>query len=255
MDSFLVQFLSKHYSKELSDEQKKYGFILDFIIRFIILALPFYYIRSCNYDFEFFRIFVTKHTYYLAKLLGTSVELVSDTSIFITTQPKNVQIDIIADCVGWKSALAFCALVCALPAVSVKKRLKGILAGLPIIYIANIIRLSLLAKIVSSYGTDAFDIWHTFFFREGLVVLIFLLWVFWVEKVAWKEENPTEEENDDLCSICEKNETYFVCDHCNCDLCKKCATKHKDEDLCPECLKKAKKKKSTLKKKPASKKK
>ena len=168
---------------ENKDDAKVY--ILRFVIYFILLSIPLYYLLYIGLELRIAVKYVTVHTYLLARLLGVNVFQIDENILYAKNNGDSLQMEIITDCTGWKSMFAFFALVFALPRVGIKKKIKGILFGFPLIYIVNILRLSLLLKIVNIYGSEYFEIWHTFFFRDGLVLFIFLLWVFWVENIVF----------------------------------------------------------------------
>jgi exosortase/archaeosortase family protein len=77
-------------------------------------------------------------------------------------------------------------LIIAVPCVEWKKRLAGILIGIPILWIGNIARIFLIVLIGINYGFEAAELVHTYLWQLGLislVLLIWLIWLYWVGKI------------------------------------------------------------------------
>lgn len=82
-------------------------------------------------------------------------------------------------CTALRSILAFGALVIASPKKWASK--KSALLLLPIIYEANILRIVTLV-IVSLTSPALLEIVHIILWREGLIALIIILWVYWLDR-------------------------------------------------------------------------
>lgn len=88
---------------------------------------------------------------------------------------------IIIECTGIYEMLIFAAAVFAFP-TSWKKRAVGILGGLPMLYVFNVVRILFLI-LVGAHSRDFFDFMHLYFMQATLILMItstWLLWIFWV---------------------------------------------------------------------------
>ena len=184
--------------------------VLFFMLRFIALSVPFYLLLDTGVGLLPLQRVVASNTAFAARIIGGEATLVQGCTDFcmaggnitmcgpctagillhVPAEPLVTYIEIVEACTGWRSIMAFTALVFALPGTSLHRRLLGIAIGYPVIYLVNIVRLSSLAWIVHRWGTEWFDLWHTFLWREGLVLVLFLMWVTWVEQVAWAGPGP-----------------------------------------------------------------
>ncbi len=81
------------------------------------------------------------------------------------------------DCTGWKSIMAFLALIYATPATVEKKILA--IALTPFIFFVNILRILFMFWFVHSYGTENFNFIHHTLWSYGMIFTIFVLWVIW----------------------------------------------------------------------------
>ncbi len=85
------------------------------------------------------------------------------------------------DSTAWKSLIFFPALVLAVPAITWKKRLTGLAIGLPVLWIANLVRVLAIAYAAMQYGEAVALVTHDILWRFGLVAVVFLLWVLWLQ--------------------------------------------------------------------------
>lgn len=161
---------------------KKLWRILKFLILFGAGAVPLYLIMFFNFDFLVFELLIANHL-----RMGLSFTSL-DHSIFLVPSPEtgylmpafNVEgkvIGIDRACTGYKSMIAFLALVFATP----KKGKKKALLLLPVIYAANIVRIQTTIMAGASFGKAVFDFVHTILWREMLIILIIGLWYLWLK--------------------------------------------------------------------------
>lgn len=83
-------------------------------------------------------------------------------------------------CTGYRSFFALMGLVLAVPAIKRKKRIKGILMALAVVYLANIIRLVTTFYLSDIFG---FDLVHGLMWREGMIAVVFISWIFWLKNL------------------------------------------------------------------------
>lgn len=151
---------------------------LVFLSRFAVLALPFHLILWTNFDAFFLQAIVAKAVFYLLSFSGIFVTH-ADNFLYVQT-PFLWAIEIIKDCVGWKSFLAFAGLVFAVRGASAKTRILGLVAGAPVIFFGNIIRIytSIYASLI--FGTETFPLIHDVLWQGGLMVIVLVAWLCWM---------------------------------------------------------------------------
>ena len=88
------------------------------------------------------------------------------------------------DCTAWKSVLFLFALIFAVPAVSLSKRLAGLAIGSPILWLGNQARIVgvVLTERATSVQFAMFT--HDYFWRTFLVALVLGLWLAWMRPPA-----------------------------------------------------------------------
>lgn len=87
------------------------------------------------------------------------------------------------DCVGWKSLLAISALVMATD-FPLRKKLRGLAVILPLVYLANILRIVFLIWYVAAYDILYFAAVHAIVWSWGLVLLVLFSWAMWLRSAA-----------------------------------------------------------------------
>jgi exosortase/archaeosortase family protein len=135
------------------------------------MAIPFYILLQLEPYFQDIQTFVAGNVYLLLLTMGFQPE---QQGYFIFLQGKGLEVA--PACVGWRSILAFTALVIATPRN--KNKLKAILL-VPVLYGFNLFRLitSLFAKI---FVPNWFDIIHGFLWTYAMTFLVLGLWWYWV---------------------------------------------------------------------------
>lgn len=166
----------------LNEQQRKLWVVLAFLVRIILLSLPLYLILWVNPSFDFLRDAVRDNVLLVAKMAGVNADA-DGFDLKLNTVNGPVTIDIAADCTGWKSAVAYLALVLAVPGISNKKRLLG-LVGIPILYAVNVARISFLLWVVVNAGFDYFRVFHEYLWKLGLSVAVLIVWYVWLTKIA-----------------------------------------------------------------------
>jgi len=101
---------------------------------------------------------------------------------------KNFDVKIIDECTGVLEMVIYSAAVVAFPTTWRKKGI-GILLGVPIIYVFNVLRIIVLL-VVGAYSRSVFDFMHLYFWQATLVIMIASLWVGWLVLVVNREKRP-----------------------------------------------------------------
>ena len=90
--------------------------------------------------------------------------------------------EIIRDCLGWKSVLALLGLIFATPSICIKSRIYGALIGTAVILSANMVRLVTTAIIGVKLGYEGFELVHMFLWRWGLMAVVLACWLIWLNR-------------------------------------------------------------------------
>lgn len=88
--------------------------------------------------------------------------------------------EITQDCLGWKSMMAFTALIYA-SSEKVMENLKYILAGIGVIAVANVVRIITTIHL-SEIGLISFEVIHGFLWKWSLTALILVVWIIWFRR-------------------------------------------------------------------------
>lgn len=95
-------------------------------------------------------------------------------------------VKIIEECTGFYEAIIFLAAVLAFP-TSWRKKGIGVLLGLPLIYLFNLLRIMMLI-VVGRYYRQAFDFMHLYFWQATMIIMITSVWLLWLIKVVRDEK-------------------------------------------------------------------
>ena len=141
--------------------------LLRFFLVLALMAVPFYLILKLEPYFWDLQVFTASNVYILLLVLGFQ-PVQQGYFIFL----MGTGLEVAAACVGWRSVLAFMALLVATPGK--KNYLRG-LAYVPFIYGFNIFRLatSLLTDI---FAQNLFEIIHGFLWTYAMTFLVLGLW-------------------------------------------------------------------------------
>ncbi len=170
---------TKHFTKK----QRKLWGIFIFLARFSALAIPLHLILWLNLNSHPLQML---NADILEKLLGlTGIDFVrSNISFFLKTPTGLLNLEVSRDCIGWKSMLAISGLVFAVRKVGLEKKLKGVLAGLCILFIGNIVRMFTTVYMAGKYGLYFFTLLHSFLWQWGLMALVLIIWVIWLNSAS-----------------------------------------------------------------------
>ncbi|MFB6241832.1 MAG: exosortase/archaeosortase family protein [Candidatus Nanosalina sp.] len=85
--------------------------------------------------------------------------------------------EITQDCLGWKSMMAFTALMYASPGRT-RNNLRFLGAGLALIFLANIVRVVTTVHL-AELGVISFGVIHGFLWKWGLTAIVLIAWGYW----------------------------------------------------------------------------
>jgi len=166
-----------------SSTQMKLWSVLVFMLRFLVLAIPLHMLLWLNFDAHLLQVVTVNSVAFLLSLAGVSYEVV-DVFLLVDCGSFVWAIEIIKDCVGWKSFMAVCGLIFAVRNVALKRRMIGVLAALPLIYVGNAFRIFTSIYLSIVFGYEWFDFIHNVLWQGGLIALVIAIWWVWLEKVA-----------------------------------------------------------------------
>jgi len=125
---------------------------------------------------------IAKAVYVIVRFFGNEITLTD--SIFLT-YPKGNGVKIIGGCTGIKQTFIF-LIIMLLARGSWKHKLWFIPAGVVLCYLINIFRITAITLIVKNHQ-ELFHFYHGFVFKYLYYGLIFLMWLFWEEKIYRKK--------------------------------------------------------------------
>ncbi len=181
------KFLERLGDIELTGRQKRLWHVLEFLIRLIILSIPLYLVLILAVDLAPLQEVVATHSASLLRLLGKEV-LRDGYHILVGSGPGAFQFMINADCTGWKSMLFLFALMFAVPGIAMKKRLAGLVIGIPVIWIGNLARIIGVVAAEAAWGLDMAMAIHDYGYRLGLVALVLAVWIAWLKLSRRREK-------------------------------------------------------------------
>ena len=169
--------------KESEDFITRNRVVLNFIVLFFIFLAVFHFI--------FYDIFMYKDSSreFTAEIVGFLLNLsgISASVDGYTVTMSNFNLGVIYECVGIGSMIVYSSFVLAYP-TGLKKKLAGIVLGIPGLYAIAVIRLSVLAVIGMTYP-DMWNYFHVYFWQLSLIIFVILLLLLWFEKVVKPGEN------------------------------------------------------------------
>ncbi len=177
----------KEFEKGLSREQKKLLQVLLFLVKFGIASIPIYIIMALDIDFFYMQNMEAIQVNLILNSLGINSTIYYCSGECSPSPPgmptityKSFAMGVDRACTGYRSLFALIGLILATPKIKIGKRKKGIVFAFAVIYMANIIRL--VSTFYLSLDFD-FEIIHNLMWREGMIGVVFLSWVFWLKKL------------------------------------------------------------------------
>lgn len=161
---FIIITLIIHYLYRFWAIQLQYVPITDYIIAGTKLLSEVLYTQSA---------WIVEH------LLGITFTGVEQTKTLYF--PNNGFIAVNLSCSGFKQILQFALLMLVYPGPW-KQKLWYIPVGIIIVHLTNIFRITGLSVVIVNWP-EYWDLSHDYLFRPFFYVVIFSLWVFWVERI------------------------------------------------------------------------
>jgi exosortase/archaeosortase family protein len=162
----------------LSREQERLRETFLFLVKILVFAIPLYLILTFQGVLCPLQDAVASNVCLVLGSLGLDV---AREGFLISIRGENPFVFIVSeDCTGWKSMLFLVALMVAVPGVLWKKRLAGIVLGIPLIYLGNLARILLIVHVEQVYGLEIANVFHDYLWQAGLISLVLVIWVFWL---------------------------------------------------------------------------
>lgn len=161
--------------ESLTEQQRQLLTTLSFLIKFILLAAPFYLFMRSGWELPALRSLNAAISSTLLNFVGLST-----TSAGSTITADTLIVDVSWDSTGWKSMLAFTALVLATNR-DLRTKVSGILFGATILFAANILRITSMIYAVDVFGVP-YELLHTILWRWGLTVMVLGTWLLWLQR-------------------------------------------------------------------------
>ena|SRR3989344_2214309 len=155
---------------------KREIYVLRFFLKFNLFALPLYLLMAINFDFLLAQRAVASIEMWLLQTAGIGASL-DGLLILVPVEGGSWGGFISSDCIGWKSMMAYAALVLA-TGFSWRKKLSGILL-LPVIFAANIVRIFFMFFYVNTWGIAGYELLHSVVWSWGLLAIVVFSWVVW----------------------------------------------------------------------------
>lgn len=167
------------YQVNLTPQQQKLWYTLAFILKVIALSIPLYFVILFGISIYSLQMLDVSVSSAALKSLGYAVMNEGPKMTVGSNTPFTFYLT--EDCTAWKSFLFLFALVFAVPAVSLKKRLSGLAFGIPVLWLGNQARI--LGVVLTERVTSAqfAMLTHDYFWRVFLVFLVLAVWLLWIK--------------------------------------------------------------------------
>jgi len=175
------KLLKKAVKRKLNRKEKRLISTLTFLIRLLILAMPLYVILIYNISLLPIQRAVSVQVEDILKTMGYNIERENVTIQVNKISGSRFTFIISEDCTGWKSMLFLFALIFAIPNVAFIKRLYGLLFGLPMVWLGNLLRIVIVVFVEGIFGYSAAMIIHDYLWQAGLIALVLSLWLIWMK--------------------------------------------------------------------------
>lgn len=149
---------------------------ISFCLLAVCLNIIAYLLTRQDYLF-FINLFIANVAAALIKLSGLQADVNANVIHLV-----NADWTVDTECTAINLIIIFISFIIVYPAQSKEKAL-GILTGIPLIFIANFIRLLAMAW-VDRLAPEYFPYFHNYFWQVIFLILIAFLWLLWLDKVV-----------------------------------------------------------------------
>ena len=166
----------------LTKDQQRLWDTFIFLVKVLILSIPLYLIIIFSISLAPLQQLDAFASSGILRAMGYAVQ---QDGAYMTVGAQNpFTFYLTEDCTAWKSVLFLFALIFAVPAVSMRKRLVGLGFGIPVLWLGNQARI--LGVVLAERATNVqFAMFtHDYFWRVFLVFLVLGLWLAWMKPPA-----------------------------------------------------------------------
>lgn len=163
--------------RKISRRNEKLLHLLKFFVKFNIFAIPLYIILLSRFEWAWLEQLAVDIVTPMLQSLGYN-PTVHDMLISIPIRNGNWAAVINWDCTGWKSMLAFFALVMATE-FPLRRKLAGLVL-IPVIFVINLLRIVFMFFYVRTFDLANYQTVHAVVWSWGLIATIIVLWLLWL---------------------------------------------------------------------------
>ncbi len=169
--------MTKQKKRRYTKKNQELLELVKFLVKFNLFAIPLYIILFTGWTFVQLQQLTVDLSYQILVITGAE-PAVSDFLISIPIKNGNWAAFINWDCTGWKSMIAFFALIMSTP-FTMRKKMYGLLL-IPLIYVINLVRIFFMFLYVRTFDLANYQLVHSVVWSWGLILAILLLWVLWL---------------------------------------------------------------------------
>ena len=160
------------------------------VVRFVMLFLALVLLIGIGFS----QLITRYHDQVLWLMEGTATICGAVLSVFssqvfyggVNVSYQGFTVEIIDECTGLFEMLIYLAAVFSF-ATSIKKKLIGVLLGLPAIFVFNLARITLLL-VAGAYSWKLFEFMHLYLWQVTLIIMIATIWIGWLYLVVYREK-------------------------------------------------------------------
>ncbi len=168
---------------KLTAEQERLWDTFIFLAKVLVLSIPLYFVILTGVSLAPLQMLDATVASSILRSIGFPV---LQNGALITAGNPPFTFYLTEDCTAWKSVLFLFALIFAVPAVSMRKRLIGLGLGIPIIWMGNQARIIGVVLAERATNVQFAMLTHDYFWRVFLVLLVLGVWLLWIKRPAEK---------------------------------------------------------------------
>ncbi len=162
--------------------RKRCGGVIRFLLLFSLYVtfafVVIHVVRTRTDILNLLSIKIAQLSSWVLNVIGIRIQTVSS----FVYQDQGFAIDISYKCTGILLMAFFAAGIFAYPCPSLKK-LSGLIVGIPLIFVINLVRLVGLF-LIGTFAVPLFDFSHKVLAEILMILATFLIWWFWLKKVS-----------------------------------------------------------------------
>ena len=136
-----------------------------FSIKMLLIYTAFYIVYlaiSAINGFYLVNVFEANIVYQIIKIFYPLVTINENilSGLVLSGQYSNFAVSIDDLCLGWFPITAFSSMILALPKIKKEKIIKCLQIGIPVLFVANILRIIIILFAAAAWGIKGFDFFH-----------------------------------------------------------------------------------------------